>query len=157
MDDGRIEVSHGKIIEGGKVKVVCPKRSAGQGVYLSCEGGYINVTESTCKRSSFCHAGWIDSGNASVFHDKLDDLENMVLRCPEGFSGSLDVTCNKGEVSILGDTGCHQNCPAGRATLDGLQVEHSDLQHGQQVELACPEHYIGRFEGVSIEMDRNGT
>ena len=32
------QVSHGKIIEGGKVKVVCPTHSAGQGVYLSCEG-----------------------------------------------------------------------------------------------------------------------
>ena len=27
------------------------------GVYLSCEDGYINVTESTCERSSFCPRG----------------------------------------------------------------------------------------------------
>ena len=142
------QVSHGKIIEGGKVKVVCPTHSAGQGVYLSCEGacgrrgrtwglkgwilatprfwtwrinmqkmviwwfltlewlsmetpffpwhslweaeirllldffldtgGFINVTESTCKRSSFCEAGFITSGGANVYHDKLDDDEQIV-------------------------------------------------------------------------------
>lgn len=41
------QVSHGKIIEGGKVKVVCPTGSAGQGVYLSCEGANWRGMESS--------------------------------------------------------------------------------------------------------------
>lgn len=33
------------------------QRPLWRGVYLSCEDGYINVTESTCQRSSFCPGG----------------------------------------------------------------------------------------------------
>ena len=39
VDGGAVEVSHGKIIEGGRVKVLCPTGSAGQGVYLACAFG----------------------------------------------------------------------------------------------------------------------
>eukprot|EP00435_Cladocopium_sp_Y103_P070899 s320_g36.t1 len=155
VDEGRVEVSHGKIIEGGKVKVLCPTGSAGQGVDLSCEGGYINVTNGTCNRSFFCQPGYVASNNASVHHDKLDDLENIVLACPEGYSGSLDVSCNKGEVSILetASSQCHKICPAGVATLsDGIQIEYRDsLEHGQELELECPEHYTGRLPFVCVE------
>ena len=69
----------------------------------------------------------------------------QVLACPEGYSGSLDVACNKGEVSILetASTQCHKICPAGVVTLDGIEIAHGDLEHTQKVELECPEHYTG--------------
>jgi len=154
VDEGRVEVSHGKIIEGGKVKVHCPAGSAGEGVDLSCEGGYINVTNGTCNRSFFCIAGYVSSNNASVYHNQLDDHEPMVLKCPDGYSGSLDVVCNQGEVSILETTSgpCHKICPAGVATLpDGIEIEHGDLEHDQQSELKCPEHYTGSLPFVCVE------
>lgn len=34
--------------------------STARGVYLSCEDGYINVTESTCERSSHCAGGAVE-------------------------------------------------------------------------------------------------
>lgn len=153
VDEGRVEVSHGKIIEGGKVKVLCPSGSAGEGVDLSCEGGYIDVTNGTCNRSFFCLPGYVSSNNASVYHDKLDNSENIVLACPEGYSGSLDVACNKGEVSILetASTQCHKICPAGVVTLDGIEIAHGDLEHNQKVELECPEHYTGHLPFVCVE------
>jgi len=155
VDGGQVKVSHGKIIEGGKVKVVCPTGSAGQGVYLSCEGGYINVTESTCKRSSFCEAGFITSGGANVYHDKLDDLEQIVLKCPEGFSGALDLSCHRGEVTVLkasqGTSQCHQSCAKGVTMLGSLEIPHPALQHGEVVELTCPDGYTGHLPFVCVE------
>lgn len=70
----------------------------------------------------------------------------QVLACPEGYSGSLDVACNKGEVSILetASSQCHKICPAGVVTLwDGMEIAHGDLEHNQKLELKCPEHYTG--------------
>ncbi|CAK9041728.1 unnamed protein product [Durusdinium trenchii] len=153
VDDGRVEVSHGKIIEGGKVKVVCPTGSAGQGVHLACEDGYINVTESTCKRSSFCQAGYINSGGASVFHDNLDDKEEIVLACPEGFSGSLDVTCEA--TTILTEGSCQKGCTSGVVILSDLTIPHGDVGHGQAVQLDCPAGYTGILPFVC--MDGNMT
>ena len=71
-------------------------------------------------------------------------VPRQVLACPEGYSGSLDVACNKGEVSILDTGSCHKICPAGVATLsDGIEIAHRDLEHGQELELECPKHYTG--------------
>ncbi|CAE6959311.1 Lrp4 [Symbiodinium natans] len=149
VDDGAVEVSHGKMIEGGTVKVVCPKGSAGQGVYLSCDGGYINVTESTCQRSSFCPAGVVTSGSAEVSHDNLDDKELLILACPDGFSGSLNIVCRKGEVEV--DRGsCRRGCAAGLVAQESseggepLNLAHGMLADGELVHLDCPDGYAGR-------------
>lgn len=151
VDDGAVEVSHGKMIEGGTVKVVCPKGSAGQGVYLSCEGGYINVTESTCQRSSFCPAGVVTSGSAEVPYDNLDDKELLILACPDGFSGSLNIVCHKGEVEVERGS-CRQGCEPGLvasvqdpdlAEPEVLSMAHGSLADGELVRLECPDGYVG--------------
>lgn len=75
----------------------------------------------------------------------------QVLKCPDGYSGSLDLTCTNGEVSIQGSSACHKICPAGMATIDGVEVEHGQLNHDDEVDLACPEGYKGHgnFQGVA--------
>ena len=135
MDGGGVEVSHGKIIEGGRVKVLCPTGSAGQGVYLACEGGFINITESTCVRSSYCKSGSVSSDDATVYHDNLDDGEDIVLPCPEGFTGSLQLKCSKAKISTKGR--CNKGCAAGLAKVNELSIPHGVLQHGGEVELDC--------------------
>ena len=149
MDDGRVKVDHGKIIEGGKVKVVCPTGSAGEGVYLSCEGGFINVTESTCKHSSFCKAGSIPSGGASVLHDNMDDKEERILACPEGFSGWLEVTCD--DTRILTKGSCKKGCSSGVAVISDLSIPHGDVKHGALLHLDCPAGYTGTLPFVCME------
>lgn len=145
VDDGAVEVSHGKIIEGGKVKVVCPAGSAGQGVYLSCEDGYINVTESTCERSSFCPRGSVFVSGAEIFHDSLDNEEQVIVQCPEGFSGSLDLTCEKG--SVISEGTCHGGCPQTTLVASGLRFDlpEEGLAHTGQMKLECPSGYTGHL------------
>eukprot|EP00438_Fugacium_kawagutii_P027445 Skav208096 [mRNA] locus=scaffold1681:159993:162113:- [translate_table: standard] len=111
----------------------------------SAASGHINVTDSTCKRgSTSCEAGKISSNNASLSHNKIDDLDQIVLKCPDGYSGSLDVTCRNGKVSIVGSSACHKICSAGTATIDGVEVEHGQFKHGDEVEVICPEGYQGQ-------------
>lgn len=142
MDDGALEVSHGKIIEGGKVKVVCPAGSAGQGVYLSCTKGYINVTESTCQLSSRCEGASVWVSGAEIFHDSLDHQEQVIVACPEGFTGSLELTCQKGMVLTEGI--CRRGCR--QAGVAGLELElPTALRHEEQVVLDCPEGFTGQL------------
>ena len=49
--------------------------STARGVYLSCEDGYINVTESTCERSSHCAGGAVEvqKPENSVNHGIFDN------------------------------------------------------------------------------------
>lgn len=144
VDDGAVEVSHGKIIEGGKLKVVCPAGSAGEGVYLSCEDGYINVTESTCERSSHCAGGAVEVSGAEILYDNLDDQEQVVVNCPTGFSGSLDLTCQKGV--ILTEGTCQKGCDQTIANISDLQIPlPGDLEHEMQWKPQCPEGYSGQL------------
>lgn len=144
VDDGAVEVSHGKIIEGGKLKVVCPAGSAGEGVYLSCEDGYINVTESTCQRSSFCPGGSVLVSSAEILHDNLDNQEQVIVQCPGGFSGSIGLTCQKG--MILTEGSCHKGCDQTFTNISGLQIElPGDLEHEMQWKLECPEGHSGEL------------
>lgn len=55
----------------------------------SCAGGYIDVTNGTCNRSFFCLPGYVSSNNASVYHDKLDNSENIVPG--QSFSSGVDL------------------------------------------------------------------
>ena len=51
-------------------------RATARGVHLSCEDGYINVTESTCERSSHCAGGAVEvqKPENSVNHGICDNL-----------------------------------------------------------------------------------
>ena len=59
----------------------------------SWAGGYISVTNGTCNRSFFCLPGYVSSNNASVHHDKLDDLEDVVPR--PSFSNGVDLIVSR--------------------------------------------------------------
>ena len=42
---------------------------------------------------------------AEILYDNLDDQEQVVVNCPTGFSGSLDLTCQKGVILTEGHLG----------------------------------------------------
>ena len=42
---------------------------------------------------------------AEILYDNLDDQEQVVVNCPIGFSGSLDLTCQKGVILTEGHLG----------------------------------------------------
>lgn len=60
--------------------LTCIDQLIGAGMEVaSMAGGHINVTNSTCKRSSTsCEAGSISSNNASLSYNKIDDLDQIV-------------------------------------------------------------------------------
>lgn len=74
---------------------------------------------------------------------------SQVLACPEGFSGALDLSCHRGEVTVLkpsqGTSQCHQSCAKGVTMLGSLEIPHPALQHGEVVELTCPDGYTGKL------------
>ena len=74
---------------------------------------------------------------------------SQVLKCPEGFSGALDLSCHRGEVTVLkasqGTSQCHQSCAKGVTMLGSLEIPHPALQHGEVVELTCPDGYTGKL------------
>ena len=61
----------------------------------------------------------------------------------EGFSGALDLSCHWGEVTVLSRSQCHQSCAKGVTTLGSLKIPHPALQHGDLVELTCPDGHTG--------------
>ena len=86
-------------------------------------------------RSSYCKSGTVSSDEAVVYHDNLDDGEEIVLGCPEGFTGSLQLTCEKARISTQGR--CNKGCAQGDAKVDELSIPHAGLQHGGETELEC--------------------
>ena len=40
--------------------------------------------------------------SAEILHDNLDDQEQVIVECPGGFSGSIDLTCQKGMILTEG-------------------------------------------------------
>eukprot|EP00441_Pelagodinium_beii_P026137 CAMPEP_0197657186 /NCGR_PEP_ID=MMETSP1338-20131121/44471_1 /TAXON_ID=43686 ORGANISM="Pelagodinium beii, Strain RCC1491" /NCGR_SAMPLE_ID=MMETSP1338 /ASSEMBLY_ACC=CAM_ASM_000754 /LENGTH=949 /DNA_ID=CAMNT_0043233501 /DNA_START=174 /DNA_END=3024 /DNA_ORIENTATION=- len=145
VDGGAVEVLHGSIIEGSSLRVVCPAGSAGDGVYLSCSGGLLNITRQLCRRTSTdCKAGSIIEGSASVLTETLDDKKQISQLCPDGYTGSLNITCNLGVARLTGS--CHPGCAAGVAQ-DSLAVNlrHPAGSHGELVFAECPEGYTGNM------------
>ena len=70
-----------------------------------------------CIVSAYCH-------ESPVF-TVIPCLVSQVLACPEGFSGALDLSCHRGEVTVVrpkpsqGASQCHQSCSKGVTTVAG--------------------------------------
>jgi len=146
VDGGAVQVSHGSIIEGGSLRVVCPTGSAGDGVYLSCSGGLINITQQLCSRTNTdCKAGSVVEGEPSVLKRTLENEEQTSLLCSDGYTGSLNVTCSLGVAKKLAGS-CHKGCAAGVA-LDSMSVNvrHEGGSHGEIVLAECSRGYTGNI------------
>eukprot|EP00441_Pelagodinium_beii_P009057 CAMPEP_0197704182 /NCGR_PEP_ID=MMETSP1338-20131121/125809_1 /TAXON_ID=43686 ORGANISM="Pelagodinium beii, Strain RCC1491" /NCGR_SAMPLE_ID=MMETSP1338 /ASSEMBLY_ACC=CAM_ASM_000754 /LENGTH=960 /DNA_ID=CAMNT_0043288081 /DNA_START=193 /DNA_END=3076 /DNA_ORIENTATION=- len=143
VDGGAVEVLHGSIIEGSSLRVVCPTGSAGDGVYLSCTGGLINITKQLCSRTTTeCKPGSLIEGFATVLKETLPDNQQISLQCPDGYTGSLNVTCNMGVARLSGS--CHQGCAAGLASDSSkVALRQPGGSHGELIFADCPKGYTG--------------
>ena len=64
------------------------------------------------------------------------------MACPEGFTGSLELTCQKG--LVLAEGLCHRGCQQAELL--------TALKHEEQVVLDCPEGFTGQlpFQCASV-------
>eukprot|EP00933_Yihiella_yeosuensis_P004325 TRINITY_DN1086_c0_g1_i1.p1 TRINITY_DN1086_c0_g1~~TRINITY_DN1086_c0_g1_i1.p1 ORF type:complete len:1023 (+),score=164.48 TRINITY_DN1086_c0_g1_i1:102-3170(+) len=151
VDGGDIEVSHGSLEEGGNLKVVCPSGSSGPGVRLACQGGFINVVQDDCKRNLACPSTQMMIGHVKVSVPRLNEGEEVLVDCPDEFSGTLNVSCpansNDQMPKIIAGT-CVKGCASGWVLDSGrqpVQVRHPAIPHGKALLTPCPDGYRGKI------------
>ena len=68
--------------------------------------------------------------SAEILHDNLDDQEQVIVPCPGGFSGSIDLTCQKGMILTEGcldsDAGVERCFPRANYIVDLCCMYHVD-------------------------------
>ncbi|OLP73956.1 hypothetical protein AK812_SmicGene46647 [Symbiodinium microadriaticum] len=78
------------------------------------------------------------------------EMNEGTKACPDGFSGSLNIVCHKGEVEVERGS-CRQGCEPGLVALvqdplvgdlaepEVLNIAHGSLADGELVRLDCPD------------------
>jgi len=155
VDDGRVEISHTGFREGGKLLVRCPRGSVGPGVQLVCTRGILKVESGSCSTISKCLAGRQTISGVEVRHGPIEDGATILANCPDGYTGSVNVTCTAGSATVEQGSVCFALCPAGWVDAgDGLSVQHPASEHGRFTSVPCPSGYVGN---ISLRCDDGNT
>jgi len=145
VDEGRVEISHTPIHEGfTPLRVRCPAGSAGDGVFLACDDATLQVIKADCTKIKQCVGGNVSVHGVQVRHGGMEDGSLVQARCPEGYSGIVNVTCREGTASAAPSAACWAHCAAGLVEVGPeIWARHAAGRHGEALLAACPGGYAG--------------
>lgn len=142
VDRGNVQLWHPTMLSSYTARVVCPSGSAGEGVYIQCDGGYLKVTGGTCT-STQCREGYVQIFGLQVPHPAMDRGSNQIVNCPEGYTGTANLTCVGGDLRVA-QNNCFRSCQGGWFyDVATVPIKHEMATHGSIVLAECPSGYLG--------------
>lgn len=147
--------SHDNMSHGENTSVPCSSspligRLTGH-VDIGCvDGTAVLYSQESCLRH--CVAGLVGVGVKAVPHGDMLHGEVEALVCADGFVGNLTVNCTDGTV-VIEEGECMMHCQDGptsehRAvsiTSNGVTLYHDPVEHGEAIEMVCPDTHTGNL------------
>lgn len=141
--DGPLEVQHSKIQPGQTLNIFCPEGSAGQGIKLQCVNDYITILSAECTITKRCPEGSQTVDGAVLQYAAQIEGYDLSARCPSGFTGSVNFTCEDGQLARKGGR-CYRDCPAGTIEdANNVSITHLGAHDDDVIVAVCPTGYGG--------------
>eukprot|EP00928_Gymnodinium_smaydae_P001135 TRINITY_DN10411_c0_g1_i1.p1 TRINITY_DN10411_c0_g1~~TRINITY_DN10411_c0_g1_i1.p1 ORF type:complete len:701 (+),score=50.50 TRINITY_DN10411_c0_g1_i1:52-2103(+) len=133
-----LSISHGKLSHNTTVLHPCPSEYVGE-VGLTCRYGVVTASSTRCYAP--CPASERNAGY-TVQVSAMKHKQTLSIPCASGYVGSgLTFACNDGVQSMNG--WCFRTCPAQEQIVTSARIAVSNLSHGEEVDLRCPNGYVG--------------
>jgi hypothetical protein len=140
MDINGAIVQYNPMNSGDQSTVACPTGFVGN-VTFSCSKDVVTHTSGTCGAN--CPAGIIHSGHAEVNYNGVAHHGSATVSCGPGFTGSLDLSCNDGQISNDSAEQCKANCAGGHDKVNGADINFSQMVTGESQQISCGANFTG--------------
>jgi len=107
-------------------------------VTVTCNRGYTSVTAGTCGQPCLA-AGFFGPAtmDAVVNHPNIPHRDSRWVICPTELSGHVELYCENGAVSAIGNGTCGQRCPSQYLDLYGAIITSPLMEHRGKLTPAC--------------------
>lgn len=117
-------------------------------VVVQCQGGNVKPIEGSC--GAPCLAGTFSGSETRddpVAHQDVAHLTTSWVICPPHLSGYINLFCDNGIMSVVGNGTCGDRCPSKWYNLYGIALQTPVMEHRAKLEYDCDQP---GFKGVAI-------
>mmetsp|Transcript_1155 Transcript_1155/g.2854 ORF Transcript_1155/g.2854 Transcript_1155/m.2854 type:complete len:978 (+) Transcript_1155:55-2988(+) len=137
-----VQMPHGAMSHGDSVPIPCPGGYTGT-LRLVCNDGFISVSSGQC--AAICPAGrYAQAPRIVDFHAAVVDGDIVTQPCLHGLVGSVQLSCEDGDITIVNTCRVMQNCTSTTLKLGYAKLESTtEMMHGDLTNVPCPSGFIG--------------
>lgn len=145
IDENKSSIEYGALEHLGNTTGTCAGNSTGY-VQVNCTDTVMMLDPLPGQRCfKHCVAGTLNtSAGTKISTPAMQNGQRLPIKCP-GTAGSVTVRCSDGGPYVFsGDCG-PQNCPAGKTLVGQTEVQHPEINHGEETEKPsqCPGDFLG--------------